>query len=217
MIARDITLPAGPATLEGQLTLPDDTQALVAFAHGSGSSRFSSRNRFVARMLNEAGLGTLLFDLLTSEEHQQDQFTREYRFDIPRLVERLVAAVDWLEAQPDTARLPLGLFGASTGAAAALGAAGERSRVGAVVCRGGRPDLTPALTRVRCPVLLIVGGLDKPVIGMNQAAARQLSHCEHRLEIVPGATHLFEQPGTLEAASGLARDWFLDRLGTGSS
>jgi dienelactone hydrolase len=186
----------------------------VLFAHGSGSSRFSPRNRFVADFLNEGGLATLLLDLLTAEESEIDERTGALRFDIGLLSGRLIGAVDWLGARPDTRDLRIGIFGASTGAAAALNAAAERpAQVAAVVSRGGRPDLAmAALPRVRAPTLLIVGGLDGPVIGMNRSAAAQLA-CEHQLEIVPGATHLFEEPGKLEEVARLARDWFQRHLG----
>jgi pimeloyl-ACP methyl ester carboxylesterase len=209
----DVTISAGDAPLEGALALPQQAVGMVVFAHGSGSSRFSPRNQYVSGFLNEGGLGTLLFDLLTAQEHEIDQVTRELRFDIELLSRRLVAAVDWIAGRADTRDLPVGLFGASTGAAAALIAAGERpERVGAVVSRGGRPDLAiPALGRVRAPTLLIVGGLDGPVIGMNREAAALL-RAEHRIEIVPGATHLFEEPGKLEEVARLARDWFQRHL-----
>lgn len=201
------------AALAGSLTVPAHAPGIVLFAHGSGSSRFSPRNRAVATILNEAGLATLLFDLLTAEENEIDLRTRELRFDIELLTERLVGAIDWLGGRAEVADLPAGLFGASTGAAAALRAAAARPKaVGAVVSRGGRPDLAgAALPRVEAPTLLIVGGDDGPVITMNQDAAAQL-HCEHRLHIVPGATHLFEEPGKLEQVATLARDWFLRHL-----
>ena len=210
---REIVVQAGETGLPAFLTLPDDAIGLVAFVHGSGSSRFSSRNQFVAGVLNAGGLGTLLFDLLTPEENAIDMVTAELRFDIPMLGQRTVATVDWLTGQPQLTNLPLGLFGASTGAAAALHAAAERpERVRAVVSRGGRPDLAMAdLPRVQTPTLLIVGGRDVPVIGMNEEAARHL-RAPHQLAIVEGATHLFEEPGTLEKAAGLARDWFLRYL-----
>ena len=210
---REIVVQAGETGLPAFLTLPDDAIGLVAFVHGSGSSRFSSRNQFVAGVLNAGGLGTLLFDLLTPEENAIDMVTAELRFDIPMLGQRTVATVDWLTDQPQLTNLPLGLFGASTGAAAALHAAAERpERVRAVVSRGGRPDLAMAdLPRVQTPTLLIVGGRDVPVIGMNEEAARHL-RAPHQLAIVEGATHLFEEPGTLEKAAGLARDWFLRYL-----
>jgi pimeloyl-ACP methyl ester carboxylesterase len=209
----DVTVRAADAALEGTLALPQQAPGIVVFAHGSGSSRFSPRNQYVSGFLNEGGLGTLLFDLLTAEEHEVDELTRELRFDIELLSRRLAAAVDWLAGRAETRDLPVGLFGASTGAAAALIAAAERpERVGAVVSRGGRPDLAiPALARVRAPTLLIVGGRDGPVIGMNREAAAHL-RAEHRIEIVPGATHLFEEPGKLEEVARLARDWFQRHL-----
>ncbi len=200
--------------LPGDLALPPAAGGLVVFAHGSGSSRFSRRNRYVAGTLNERGLATLLFDLLTAPEHAVDQVTREHRFDIELLTRRLVGTVDWLARHGDLAALPLGLFGASTGAAAALGAAARRpDRVAAVVSRGGRPDLAqPWLGQVAAPTLLIVGGLDAQVIALNRQAAARLT-APHRLEIVPGATHLFEEPGTLEAVARLAGAWFIRHLG----
>jgi pimeloyl-ACP methyl ester carboxylesterase len=212
----DVRIDAGDAGLDGFLTLPPRPTGLVVFAHGSGSSRFSTRNRFVADVLNEAGLATLLFDLLSPREHEIDRYTYEFRFDIPLLARRLTATVDWVDTQTPLQALPLGLFGASTGAAAALICAAERpERVAAVVSRGGRPDLAgEALSRVRAPTLLIVGGEDHPVLELNRAAAARLG-APHRLEIVPGATHLFEEPGTLEAAASAARDWFLEHLRTG--
>lgn len=210
---QEVVVLAGEITLPAFLTLPDNAAGLVAFVHGSGSSRFSSRNRFVAEVLNAGGLGTLLFDLLTPDEHAIDSITAQLRFDIPMLGQRTIATVDWLAAQAELADLPLGLFGASTGAAAALHAAAERpERVRAVVSRGGRPDLVlEDLPCVQAPTLLIVGGRDVPVIGMNEEAARHL-RAPRELAIVEGATHLFEEPGTLEKAAGLARDWFLRYL-----
>ncbi|WP_290653542.1 alpha/beta family hydrolase [Aquisalimonas sp.] len=210
---REATIRKGEPALPGDLALPADATGIVVFAHGSGSSRFSARNRLVADSLNGGGLATLLFDLLTADEHEVDQRTRELRFDIPMLGQRLTRTVDWLKEQPGIENLPVGLFGASTGSAAALIAAAERpGTVAAVVSRGGRPDLTgPRLERVRAPTLLIVGGDDSPVIGMNRDAARDL-RCEHRIEIIPGATHLFEEPGKLEEVARLARDWFLTYL-----
>ena len=209
----EVIVQAGQVPLEGTLAFPEKAEGIVVFAHGSGSSRFSSRNRFVAEFLNQGGLATLLFDLLTAEEHRVDEWTRELRFDIDLLTKRLIGAVDWLETRDEVADLPVGLFGASTGAAAALRAAAERpDRVAAVVSRGGRPDLAmPTLPQVRAPTLLIVGGDDEPVIGMNQEAAARLA-CEHRVDIVPGATHLFEEPGKLEEVARLAREWFLRHL-----
>jgi pimeloyl-ACP methyl ester carboxylesterase len=214
MTPRDVTVHAGTVTLEGALSVPEPAEGVVLFAHGSGSSRFSPRNRYVADFLNAGALGTLLLDLLTAEESEIDERTAELRFDIGLLSRRLVDAVDWLGTRPETRDLRIGIFGASTGAAAALNAAAERpARVAAVVSRGGRPDLAmEALPRVRAPTLLIVGGLDGPVIGMNRRAAARLA-CEHEIEIIPGATHLFEEPGKLEAVAQLARNWFLQHLG----
>ena len=206
---RLVQVPAGTVTLEGNLTLPEEAQAIVLFAHGSGSSRHSPRNRYVARVLNEAKLATLLIDLLTLHEEVIDTRTAHLRFDIDLLAERLVDATDWLTQFPDTKHLPIGYFGASTGAAAALAAAAVRPDVvGAVVSRGGRPDLAgSALPRVRAPTLLIVGGDDRQVIELNRAALAQL-RCEKQLVIVPAATHLFEEPGALDEVARLARDWF---------
>jgi pimeloyl-ACP methyl ester carboxylesterase len=204
-----VQVPVGQVILEGNLTIPDEAKGVVLFAHGSGSSRFSPRNRFVAQSLNEGGLGTLLVDLLTSQEEMLDQQTRHLRFDIDLLANRLTDITDWLRQQRATHTLNLGYFGASTGAAAALIAAAERpDEVHAVVSRGGRPDLAgPALARVKAPTLLIVGGNDKPVITLNQQALKALRG-EKKLEIIPGATHLFEEPGALEKVAQLARQWF---------
>jgi putative phosphoribosyl transferase len=206
---RLVRVAAGPVTLEGNLSLPEGTRGVVLLAHGSGSSRHSSRNRYVARLLNEAKLATLLVDLLTAEEEAVDLRTAHLRFDIGLLAERLVGATDWLTRHPDTRHLRIGYFGASTGAAAALVAAAERpDAVGAVVSRGGRPDLAgPALPLVRAPTLLIVGGNDFQVIELNRAAFEQL-RCEKQLVIVPGATHLFEEPGALDEVARPAREWF---------
>lgn len=200
-------------TLEGTLAVPEGARGVVLFAHGSGSSRHSPRNRYVAEELRAAGLGTLLLDLLTAEEERVDLRTRHLRFDIGMLAERLAGATDWLAQNPETAPLRVGYFGASTGGGAALVAAAERPEgVGAVVSRGGRPDLAgPALPRVRAPTLLIVGGHDQPVIGMNEEAMARM-RAEVKLEIVPGATHLFEEPGKLEEVARLAADWFLRHL-----
>jgi dienelactone hydrolase len=195
------------------LSIPHDAAGVVLFAHGSGSSRFSPRNRFVAAELQAGGMATLLMDLLTPEEEREDQITGRLRFDIGLLAERLVAATDWLAGQVDTKELPVGYFGASTGGGAALVAAAERpDAVGAVVSRGGRPDLAgDALPFVRAPTLLIVGGNDAPVIEMNRWAMARL-RCEKQLRIVPGATHLFEEPGALEEVARLAREWFTRHL-----
>jgi pimeloyl-ACP methyl ester carboxylesterase len=208
-----VTVRSGDIALEGFLGVPAEACGLVLFAHGSGSSRFSSRNRYVAECLEAAGLATLLFDLLTPAEHRVDEVTRELRFDIPLLGERLVGAVDWAATERDAGTLPIGLFGASTGAAAALIAAAARpERVAAVVSRGGRPDLAEAaLPHVAAPTLLIVGGLDGLVIDMNRSAAAKLS-APHRVCIVPGATHLFEEEGKLEEVARLACDWFVTHL-----
>jgi dienelactone hydrolase len=206
---RLVQVPAGTVTLEGNLTLPEEAQAIVLFAHGSGSSRHSPRNRYVARVLNEAKLATLLIDLLTLHEEVIDTRRAHLRFDIDLLAERLVDATDWLTQFPDTKHLPIGYFGTSTGAAATLAAAAVRPDVvGAVVSRGGRPDLAgSALPHVRAPTLLIVGGDDGQVIELNRAALAQLC-CEKQLVIVPAATHLFEEPGALDEVARLARDWF---------
>lgn len=195
--------------LPGILSLPEGTDNLVIFAHGSGSSRLSPRNGYVADVLNEAGIGTLLFDLLTEDE----DLLYENRFDIGLIAGRLSAVTGWLRARADTGGLAYGYFGASTGAAAALEAAAEpEALIGAIVSRGGRPDLAMEhLERVRAPVLLIVGGEDYQVIEMNRRAYEQLPG-EKSMELVEGATHLFEEPGTLEQAARLARDWFLDHL-----
>jgi dienelactone hydrolase len=187
---------------------------VVVFAHGSGSSRFSPRNRWVAGALQQAGLGTVLIDLLTQDEEAVDEVTRHLRFDIDLLADRLLAATDWLATQRQTRELTVGYFGASTGGGAALVAAAHTAHeVGAVVSRGGRPDLAgPALRQVNVPTLLIVGGHDEVVIRLNEEAFEQL-RCEKRLEIVPGATHLFEEPGALDAVARLAADWFVRHLG----
>jgi dienelactone hydrolase len=207
---------AAGVTLPGHLAMPPQAQGIVVFAHGSGSSRFSPRNRFVAEQLNEAGLATLLFDLLTADENAVDQRTRELRFDIPLLAERLTSAVDWLTHYHPTEELDFGLCGASTGAAAALITASQRpGLIKAVVCRGGRPDLAAdALRQVQAPTLLIVGSEDAPVIEMNRQAAASM-RCEQAMEIVPGATHLFEEPGKLDEVARLATAWFEEHLGPG--
>jgi putative phosphoribosyl transferase len=204
-----VQVPAGSVTLKGNLTLPEESRAIVLFAHGSGSSRHSPRNRYVARVLNEAKLATLLIDLLTLHEEVVDARTAQLRFDIDLLAERLVDATDWLTQFPDTKHLRIGYFGASTGAAAALAAAAVRpDAVYAIVSRGGRPDLAgAALTRVQAPTLLIVGEHDDQVVQLNRQALAQL-RCEKRLVIVPGATHLFEEPGAPDEVARLARDWF---------
>lgn len=208
---QNVQVRAGDVTLEGSLNIPADASGIVVFVHGSGSSRHSPRNQYVASTFNEGGLGTLLFDLLTLKEEQIDQATRHLRFDISMLARRTVGAADWLAALPDAGQLKVGFFGSSTGAAAALIAAAERPQLTrAVVSRGGRPDLAAlSLDRVAAPVLLLVGELDQTVIGLNEEALSQLPETvEKRLEIIPGATHLFEEPGTLEQAAARARDWF---------
>src|SRR6266516_5113495 len=216
----EVQIPAGSATLEGNLTIVrhgesvrrriDQTKALVLFAHGSGSSRHSPRNQFVARTLNEAGLATLLFDLLTPEEESVDLYTREHRFNIGLLAERLVHATKWAKQQKQTADLRIGYFGSSTGGGAALVAAAELpDEVGPVVSRGGRPDLAgDALPKVKAATLLIIGGEDDVVIELNEKARAQMG-CQVKIDIVPGATHLFEEPGALERVADLASDWFL--------
>jgi putative phosphoribosyl transferase len=205
---RPVTIEAGSVTLHGELVVPADAQEVVVFAHGSGSSRHSPRNRWVAAFLQRAGLGTLLFDLLTDDEASD----RRNVFDVPLLGQRLRRATDWLTSQPGV-DLPVGYFGASTGAAAAMWAAAEPdSPVSAIVSRGGRPDLAlDRLSHVRAPTLLIVGGRDTEVLALNRLAQARL-RCENRLEIVPGATHLFEEPGALQTVAMLARDWFLSHL-----
>jgi dienelactone hydrolase len=206
---RLVRIPAGRATLEGDLNIPEGARGIVLFAHGSGSSHHSPRNRYVAQLLNQAQLATLLVDLLTAEEEAIDLRTAQLRFDIGLLAARLAAVTDWLVEYPDTGLLRIGYFGASTGAAAALVAAAERpAAIGAVVSRGGRPDLAgPHLPRVWAPTLLIVGGNDFQVIELNRAAFEQL-RCERELAIIPGATHLFEEPGALDQVAQLAREWF---------
>jgi dienelactone hydrolase len=211
-----VAVPAGDAVLEGDLVVPHGSLGIVAFAHGSGSSRHSPRNRRVAETLNTACLGTLLVDLLTPAEEAVDRITAQHRFDIPLLARRLTAAVDWLR-QTAAPGLGIGLFGASTGAAAALVAAAERpADVGAVVSRGGRPDLADAaLARVRAPTLLIVGGEDHQVLALNRLALDALGAVEKRLVVVRAATHLFEEPGAIEEVARLAADWFSHHLGAG--
>ncbi len=202
-----VTIPAGRVALDGELVLPPGASAVVLFAHGSGSSRFSPRNNYVATVLQEAGIGTLLFDLLTREEDRN----YDTRFDIELLTQRLLAATAWVQQNPSTKAFRIGYFGASTGAAAALQAAAEMgSKISAVVSRGGRPDLAgaQALGKVSTPTLLIVGGEDFGVIELNELAFAKLA-CEKELTIVPGATHLFEEPGTLEQAAKAAAAWFV--------
>ncbi|KWK55974.1 hydrolase [Burkholderia stagnalis] len=209
MQTREIGIPVGKTRLDGILTMPRSPRGIVVFAHGSGSSRFSSRNLTVAATLVNAGFATLLFDLLDPDEGRADEATAGYRFDIGLLALRLSAAIAWTRMQPECRPLPLGLFGASTGAAAALVVAARESSVGAVVSRGGRPDLAgDALEHVVAPTLLIVGALDEQVLHLNRLAAAHLT-CETALDIVPGATHLFEEPGALEAVARIAAAWFI--------
>ncbi|MGH2723727.1 MAG: dienelactone hydrolase family protein [Actinomycetota bacterium] len=213
MANREVLVPAGPVEVEGSLHVPDDAVGVVAFAHGTGSGRHSPRNRAVAATLGAAALATLLIDLLTEAEEREDLRSGHLRFDIGLLAERLGGAGAWLQRQPDTAALGLGFFGASTGAAAALVAAARSPQaVRAVVSRGGRPDLAgDALPEVRAPTLLIVGSLDEPVIGMNREAMSRMS-APVELRIVDGASHLFEEPGTMDQVAALARDWFAKHL-----
>ena len=210
----EVHIPAGRANLAGNLNIPVNATVLVLFAHGSGSSRHSPRNQFVARTLNDAGLATLLFDLLTPEEELVDTRTAELRFDIDLLAERLVHATTWVKQQQQQTRdLRIGYFGSSTGGGAALVAAAQLPEdVGAVVSRGGRPDLAgAALPKVQAPTLLVVGGQDTIVIELNERARNQM-RCEVKLEIIPGATHLFEEPGALEQVAKLASDWFINHM-----
>jgi putative phosphoribosyl transferase len=211
---KEAHIAAGGATLDGNLMIADVATSLVLFAHGSGSSRHSPRNQFVARTLNDSGLATLLFDLLTPAEEAIDVQTREHRFNIRLLAERLIYVTKWAKRQQETRDLRIGYFGSSTGGAAALLAAAELPKdVGAVVSRGGRPDLAgEALPKVQAPTLLIVGGNDDIVVELNEQA-RDRMRCEVKLEIVPGATHLFEEPGALEQVAKLASEWFVNHIG----
>lgn len=220
---RELVIDLGRVRLHGDLSTPRIVQGLVLFAHGSGSSRFSPRNRYVAEVLNQNGFATCLFDLLTFQEEEEDQLTRAFRFNIGLLAERLVQVTDWIERHLEIAEsgmsepLPIGYFGASTGAAAALIAAADRPQiVKAIVSRGGRPDMAhEALRRVQAPTLLLVGGLDEPVISLNREAYHQLPDPRKELVIIPGATHLFEEPGKLEQVAEYAAQWFENYLGTG--
>lgn len=212
-IQRDVQIPSGSSMLEGEVGIPAKAKAVVVFAHGSGSSRLSPRNQFVAETLRKAGLATLLFDLLTPEEDPSENGSTEHRFDINLLSTRLVDATRWLALTDSMKGMRIGYFGASTGAAAALRAAAELDKkISAVVSRGGRPDLAgPVLARVSAPTLLLVGALDEAVIGYNEEALKQLS-CEKQMQLIPGATHLFEEFGTLEEVAHLATEWFVKHL-----
>ena len=205
---RSVRIDAARVALDGDLAIPQHARGVVVFAHGSGSSRFSARNKHVAVLLQESGFATLLIDLLTPNEEDVDRRTREYRFDIERLAERLVGVSEWVSTTPATAKLPVSLFGASTGGAAALVAAAlEPERIAAVVSRGGRPDLAgERLARVRAPTLLIVGGDDEPVLELNRETLSLLT-APARLEVIPGATHLFEEPGALDEVARHAVAW----------
>lgn len=208
-IPREVRIPAGRVQLEGELSIPKEATGIVLFAHGSGSSRHSPRNKYVAWKMEEGGMATLLFDLLTLQEEEEDRYTGHFRFDIPLLANRLVDATNWIRNQPEARSLPIGYFGSSTGAAAALIAASRMEEaISVIVSRGGRPDMAgSALARVKAPTLLIVGGLDETVINLNWDAYSQL-HCEKELKIVEGATHLFEESGALERVTELATEWF---------
>lgn len=212
-VTENVIIPSGGVLLEGELILPANASGVVLFAHGSGSSRFSARNQFVASTIRQAGIGTLLFDLLTREEEMVDRHTRHLRFDIDLLARRLMNATRWISDEPETRDLPIGYFGASTGGAAALVAAAEfGDSISAVVSRGGRPDLAgESLKRVEAPTLLIVGGKDDVVLSLNRDAFEKLN-CEKELKIIPGATHLFEEPGALKYVSHMASDWFAEYL-----
>ena len=206
----ELKIPVGKVVVYGNLTIPTDCNGIVLFAHGSGSSRLSPRNQFVSKEFNKAKIGTLLFDLLTREEEERDMFTAEYRFDISLLAERLVEATKWLKENPTAKNCFLGYFGASTGAAAALIAAAKLPNdVVAIVSRGGRPDLAEGyLPMVKAPTLLLVGSLDTEVIELNRRAMAQMT-AKNKLQLIPGATHLFEEPGKLEEVAKASRDWFL--------
>jgi putative phosphoribosyl transferase len=216
-VAQALRIDVADVVLDANVTLPEHARGVVVFAHGSGSSRHSPRNRYVAEELQAAGLGTVLADLFTEQEERLDALTRELRFDISLLAERVIALTDWVTGYDQAAGLPVGLFGASTGAAAALVAAAARPQpVRAVVSRGGRPDLAAeALGLVRAPILLIVGENDEAVIDINRRAMERTA-AQTQLTIVPGATHLFQEPGTLEQVAGLAKDWFVRHLAAAS-
>ena len=215
---RPVRIPLGNIVLHGDIQIPHDARGLVIFVHGSGSSRFSSRNRYVADVLNQQGLATLLLDLLTDREQQIDSQTMQFRFDIPLLASRSTQVADWVLHQPELMHMPIGLFGASTGAAAALiTAASLEGRIAAVVSRGGRPDLAgDTLDKVKAPTLLIVGSNDEVVLKLNKDAMKQMRSVV-TLHIVPGATHLFEEPGALRQVAHQASQWFVKRMRTGAS
>ena len=218
-VEREVRIPAGNASLAGNIAIPAGAKALVLFAHGSGSSRQSPRNVWVASRLQQAGMATLLFDLLTVPEEARDAHTREHRFDIALLARRLADATRWVDAEPGLHDFTLGYFGASTGSAAAIAAAAELGdRIAAIVSRGGRPDLAGdrALSEVAAPTLLIVGGDDEPVIALNERA-QALMRCERRLVVVPGASHLFEERGALDQVATLAAEWFVEYLVVGKA
>lgn len=210
---KNVDIPIGEISVQGILNIPEHATSIVIFVHGSGSSRFSTRNQYVAGILNDANIATLLFDLLTPDEDHVDEITREYRFNIDLLSQRLQAVTDWIRENPNTKKLAIGYFGASTGAGAALKAAAIKPLViKAVVSRGGRPDLAEAeLAHVKAPTLLIVGELDETVIELNKQAIAEM-HCEVTLSIIPGATHLFEEPATLKSAAILATEWFVEKF-----
>jgi putative phosphoribosyl transferase len=213
MIEDEVKIPVGQVVVEGNLTIPHNARGLVIFAHGSGSSRFSPRNQYVSKQFVDARIGTLLFDLLTSQEEEQDVLTAEYRFNIALLARRLIGATEWLKLDARTNKLRFGYFGASTGAAAALIAAATMADdIAAVVSRGGRPDLAEDyLPKVKAPTLLLVGGLDEEVIELNEKAAAQMVATK-KIVIIPGATHLFEEPGKLEEVAKISADWFIQYL-----
>jgi len=218
LMEHEVAIPAGPAKLSGNLSVPSDPRGIVLFAHGSGSSRYSPRNLFVARQLHQTGMATLLFDLLTAAEEVTDLRSREHRFNISLLAGRLLDATRWIDTQKELHELPIGYFGASTGSAAAIVAAAQLGqKVSAVISRGGRPDLVDAATlaRVRAPTLLILGGEDDVVLQLNREAYQHL-RCEKRLSVVPGASHLFEEPGTLEEVARLASEWFRQHVSPAS-
>jgi putative phosphoribosyl transferase len=213
-VRKSVTIDLADVVLQGDLTVPAEANGLVIFAHGSGSSRHSPRNRYVAGRINAVGVGTLLMDLLTVEEERIDEFTREIRFNIPLLADRVAQVVDWVGSHAELSGFVIGLFGSSTGAAAALIAAAELppDAIRTVVSRGGRPDLADRfLPRVKCPTLLIVGGDDIEVLALNEQAQKRMT-CEAKLSIIPGATHLFEEPGCLEMVAVVAADWFKNKL-----